>query len=409
MAPSHFLTRSCDVLIVGAGPAGAASAAMLARQGLDVLAIDRAAFPREKACSEYMSPEAVRILDELGVLEALRAAGAVPVVGTDVHAAHGSRLSGRFAQSSVQPPRPTGLAIARRLLDATLVEAARSAGARVQERTTLRELLHDGRGTVRGALLQHEGRHTEVHARLVIGADGLRSRVARSIGAQRHGWLRRVAFVAHVAGVPGLAQSAEMHVHGRGYVGLNPIGGGLANVALVVPASVAAGAKGRVLAFFLEQLDAIPAVRGRVAAAAIVREILVTGPFAAHSSRVTADGCLLVGDAADFFDPFTGEGICTALRGAELVARHLPAALDGHARPTHRALAGYRADRRRRFAGKWAVERLIGWSMQWPALFDHAVGRLQRRGMAHTLVGVTADFVPARAVLNPLFLARMLL
>ena len=70
----------------------------------------------------------------------------------------------------------------------------------------------------------------------------------------------------------------------------------------------------------------------------------------------------------------------------------------------------YRRARWRRFAGKWAVERLIGYSMMVPGLFDHAVARIgRRRGMADTLVGVTGAVLPARAVLNPLFLARMVL
>lgn len=409
MAAPAVLTRHVDALIVGAGPAGAATAAFLARQGLDVLAVDRASFPREKPCSEYMSPEAVRLLDELGVLPALRSAGAMPVEGTDVHAAFGQALRGRFAEAGVAPPRPAGLAVARRVLDATLVHAARAAGATVQERTQLDALQRDARGAVTGALLRHEGRSMAVRARVTIGADGLRSRVARGIGTRHHGWLRRTAFVAHCAGVPGLGYSAEMHVGRRGYVGLNRIGADVANVALVVPQAEAAAAAGRVTDFFLERLDGFPGVRGRVTRGQIVREVLVTGPFAATSSRVTADGALLVGDAADFFDPFTGEGICSALRGAELIASHLPEALDGGSHATQAALAGYRRARRRVFAGKWAVERLIGWSMLVPPLFDHAVGRLQRRGLAHTLVGVTADFVPARAVLNPFFLARMLL
>jgi flavin-dependent dehydrogenase len=116
-----------------------------------------------------------------------------------------------------------------------------------------------------------------------------------------------------------------------------------------------------------------------------------------------------VGDAADFFDPFTGEGIYSALRGAELLAEAASAALDGPGPVTDAALASYRGARRRTFRGKWAVERLIGYGMHFPVLFDRAVERLARRGLSHTLVGVTADFVPARAVLNPLFLARMLL
>jgi hypothetical protein len=77
---------------------------------------------------------------------------------------------------------------------------------------------------------------------------------------------------------------------------------------------------------------------------------------------------------------------------------------------THTALSPYRRARRRAFAGQWAVERMIGYGMWWPGLFDRAVARLGRRGtMAHTLIGVTGDFVPAREVLNPLFLARMVL
>jgi hypothetical protein len=72
-------------------------------------------------------------------------------------------------------------------------------------------------------------------------------------------------------------------------------------------------------------------------------------------------------------------------------------------------LGEYLALRRKAFLGKWAVERLIGYGMLAPALFDRAVERLERRGLAHTMIGVTGDFVPARAVLNPAFLARMVM
>ena len=142
----------------------------------------------------------------------------------------------------------------------------------------------------------------------------------------------------------------------------------------------------------------------------LARRVLATGPFAAWSGRVVTDGAALVGDAADFFDPFTGEGIYSALRGAALLADAAAEALALGGPVTANRLAGYRRARRRAFAGKWAVERLIGYGMLFPALFDRAVERLGRRaGMADTLIGVTADLVPARRVLNPLFLARMIL
>ena len=403
-SPDH---RTVDVLVAGAGPAGSAAAAILARAGHRVLLVDRAAFPRDKACSEYLSPEAVRVLDHLGVVAELEADGAVPLRGTIVTAARGARLEGRFELAGHRPFRPTGLSVSRRVLDHRLALAARAAGAELLERTTVEELLYHG-GAVAGAVLRGPEGRSAVRARLTVGADGLRSRVARRLGPRRRLPPSRVAFVAHLEGVEGMAQSAEMFVGAAGYVGLNPIGGGRTNAALVVPRDRALGASGRAERFFLETLRAFGPVARRIERAGIVRPVLATGPFSAWAGRVTADGAALVGDAADFFDPFTGEGIYSALRGAELLAQAALPALERPG-PVGRAdLAPYRRARRRTFAGKWAVERLIGYGMLFPRLFDRAVARLERRGLAHTLIGVTGDFVPARAVLNPAFLARML-
>ncbi|MBK7715098.1 MAG: FAD-dependent oxidoreductase [Gemmatimonadetes bacterium] len=236
-----------DVLIVGAGPAGAATAWHLARAGLAVQLVDRARFPRDKPCSEYLSPEAVRQLDRLGVLARVEREGA-PILGTTVVGPRGATLTGRFAGAAVPPWRDTGLAIARRVLDHALVEAAAGAGARLQEGLAVEALLHEAGGVAGAVLRDAAGRRAAVRARLVIGADGLRSVVARRLGGSAPaglGGLARIAFVAHVAGVPGLEGLTEMHVGDDGYVGLNRLTrDGVANVALVVPARRAAAARG---------------------------------------------------------------------------------------------------------------------------------------------------------------------
>jgi flavin-dependent dehydrogenase len=372
--------------------------------------VDRAGFPREKPCSEYMSPEAVRLLDRLGVVPDLEAAGAVALEGTTVVAARGSRLTGLFREAEPHPFRPAGLSLPRRILDARLVRAARDAGAEVRERTRVEALLHD-RGAVAGVLVRGpDGRHSPIRARLTIGADGLGSLVARRLGRRHLSLPHRMAFVAHVRGVSGMGCTAEMHVGDAGYVGLNRIGTDLYNVALVVPQGSAAAARGATERFFFATVDSFPGVRGRVDARRLEREVLVTGPFSSRAGRVAASGALLVGDAADFFDPFTGQGIYSALRGAEMAADTACGALERPGVLSEEALSPYLQLRRRAFAGKWAVERLIGYGMYFPALFDRAVGRLGRRPeMAHTLIGVTGDFVPANRVLNPQFLTRMLL
>jgi 2-polyprenyl-6-methoxyphenol hydroxylase-like FAD-dependent oxidoreductase len=355
-----------------------------------------------------MSPETLRHLGALGVLPELERMGGVPITGTTVTGPRGSALTGLFARAGT-PFRPTGLSLRREVLDAALVDAARKAGAVVLEGHAVTDLLHE-RGAVAGAAVRaDDGSVRLLRARLTVGADGLRSIVARRIGQRRHGFPSRMAFVAHVAGVPGLSDRAELHVTAEGYAGVNPVGGGLANVALVVPTNATAMARGDVAGFALAVLERIPGVRGRVRGEGMVRPFLVTGPFAARSRRVVSAGALLVGDAADFFDPFTGEGICAALRGAELVEEAAFEVLRKGQAATESRLAHYVALRRGEFMGKWAIERMIGWGMFAPRLFDRAVGRIERRGMSHTLIGVTGDFISPRAVLNPRFLAGMVL
>lgn len=405
-----------DALIVGLGPAGSATAAHLARQGYRVLAVDRARFPRHKPCSEYLSPEAVRLLDRLGVAAVLERDGAVALQGTRVFGPGGSALTGRFAAAPVRPFRDTGLAVARWTLDQRLVDAAREAGADIAERTVVEDLLFEPGGVAGAVLRSPEGIRQPVRARLVIGADGLRSMVARRLGSRRTGRPERVAFVTHVAGVSGLDGCAELHVGRDGYAGLNRIGGGpwdatrgepVANVALVVPRRRASEARGRVEQFFLSELERFPGIRGRIPRPGLLRPVQVTGPFAARSRRVVADGVLLVGDAAEFFDPFTGDGILSALRGAELAAAAAALALAPPGPVTRARLAPYERARCAAFRGKWLIERMVGLGLCVPGLFDRCVARLEQHGLAHTFIGVTGGFVPARQVLDPRFLARM--
>jgi flavin-dependent dehydrogenase len=399
-----------DVLVIGAGPAGSATAYWLAGAGHRVVLADRCDFPRDKACSEYLGPGAADLLERIGVLDQLRRSGANPLTGTTVIAARGSRLTGRFALASTQHPGAVGLSVTRKVLDDVLLRRAVHAGAEFLPRHTIEDLVIES-DVVRGAVFREpNGRHRTLRARLIIGADGLRSVVARRLGGVQVSAPRRMAFVTHVRGVTGLSTSAEMHVGPAGYVGLNPLGDQLANVALVVRSDWVNEVRGDPEEFFFTALETFPEVRGRIPRSGAVRPVMVTGPFSVRAKRVVANGALLVGDAADFFDPFTGEGVFSALRGAELAAsvgRHA-LTVPGPVLVEH--LWPYKRARRKAFLGKWAVERLIGYGMLAPALFDRAVSRLGSRGsMAHTLIGVTADFVPATRVLNPLFLSRMML
>ena len=401
---------TADALIVGAGPAGSATATFLAEAGLRVVVVDRAAFPRDKPCAEYLSPGAVLILERLGAVSLLEQAGASALSGTTVVGAHGSRLTGLFTKIKMARHRLSGLAVTRRVLDATLVDIARSRGATVMERTRVVELVRQ-RGAVAGAVIATAGgKPVTVTAPVTVGADGLHSVVARWFGRTRREPLRRWAFVGHFAGVSGLSDRAELHVGNEGYAGLNPIGTNVTNVSLVVPRRVANGVAGNVADFFHEHLERLHGVRNRVPASGSLGPIRTVGPFAIRSRRPVVDGGLLVGDAAEFFDPFTGEGIHAALRGAELASAAIIEARPDSTPLTATSLSSYLHARRRAFRGKWMVERMIGYGMLMPGLFDRAVDRIGRKDpMAHTLIGVTGHVVSPTAVLNPVYLTRMVL
>lgn len=404
------LPRSTQVLIVGGGPAGSASATFLAQAGVAVTVVDRAHFPRAKPCAEYLSPEASRVLHAMGALSAVEDAGAAQLTGMRVRAPNGFEIEGAFAaEHGFRGFRDRGLALRREVLDDLLLDRARAAGAAVHEGVTLEALDAEPRGY--RVLLRHNGVQQTMRADLVIGADGLRSRVARTLGvARRSRWPRRLALVAHWRGVQEIGARGEMHVQHDGYLGLADVGDGLTNVALVVPARLAGSAAGNADGYVRDWIARHPQLASRFAHAERVSAVRATGPFASHATRAWAHDAVLVGDAADFFDPFTGEGIYAALRGGEMVAPYVIDALHAAtAKASARALRAYDRERVRTFAGKWRVEKLIGLAVTFPALMNHAARVLSRRtDLADLLIGVTGDFVPAREVLRPGVLWRML-
>ena len=402
-----------DVIVVGGGPAGASTAWSLARAGIDVLVLDRARFPRDKVCAEYLSPQASRIFSDMGVLDEIEAAGAAQLAGMTMRAPDGTMFHAEFAGvKGFAAYRNRGLALRRTVLDEILLRRARSAGARVEEAARVTDVLRDSTGGVNGvAAVVTGGAPRNFRSRIVVGADGLRSVVGRRLGLVRvRRWPKRVGLVSHYRGVSGMRGMGEMHVDGEGYVGLAEVGHGVTNVAIVLPMSRAAKVSGDREGFVKAWIASRPHLAARFAAAEPVTAVRATGPFNSVAARAYAPGAALVGDAADFFDPFTGEGVYAALRGGEILAPYLVEAVKANGDGSLNALRGYEAARQREFGGKWKLERIVGMAIAFPPLINHAAHALaSRKDMADLLVGVAGDFVPAEVVLNPRFLFDLFL
>lgn len=400
------------VIVVGGGPAGSSTAFFLAREGIDVTILDRARFPRDKTCSEYLSPQASRILAEMNALDQVESSGAAQLAGMRVHAPNGATIHGEFAADhGFRGYRDRGLAVRRTILDAILLEKARAAGAKVEEGVRVTDVIRGHDGRVSGVTTMNErGQNEKRSATIVVGADGLRSVIGRRLGLIRPaGWPRRIALVTHYKGVEGVGDFGEMHVDRGGYCGVANVGNGIVNVAVVVPVSRAAEVAVDRAEFLESWIAERPKIAEKFARAERIDPVRATGPFASSARRAWVNGAALVGDAADFFDPFTGEGIYTALRGGEILAQHLTDASRSPGKSAH-ALREYERARKKEFSGKWKVERLVGAAVAFPPLINRAANVLsRRRDMADLLVGVVGDFVPAREVLRPRYLLNLIL
>ena len=394
-----------EVLIVGAGPAGSALASFLGGQGLRVLLLDKETFPREKVCGEYMSPEAVGVLDRLGVLPAVEAAPHRKLRGILVHSYDGTRSRGTYRPlGPYSPPRPYGIAIRRVIFDEILFRhAASRPSVTAVEGFRVDRLLREG-----DRVVGVEGPRGRFTAPLVVGADGVRSVVARELGLSAPAKdFERFAVSAFFEGVPH-EDYGELHLGTPGYFACAPVDRDVVHFNFVVQRGSIEEARGDLEGYFRRYASANPRLKERLAGARRVGAVRATGPMARRCRGVAAPGALLVGDAAEFVDPFTGEGLFIALRSAEIAARSIPDAVSG--RPSDaEALRRFDADRRAEFSEKmamcWRIQKYLGH----PRLANYIIRRLAGNPvLADRLTAVTGDYAPPSAARGLGFYAALL-
>lgn len=395
-----------DVIVVGGGPAGSVSAMLLARAGFHVELLDRRVFPRAKACGDCLSPGANRVLQRLGIWERVLAKNPARLQGWSL-AYDTTAFACGFAQATQDNESQTGLAISRDRLDHALLDAARDAGVVIRTESRVRELIHDG-GRVVGIRGDSNPGPFSLHAPFVIGADGLRSKVARELRAHRRmPHLRKHSFTVHVRGVPEIGRHGEMHLIDGACLGIAAVEDSddpLCNVTLVLNSRSRVRERGshrtmRAGLAMFAQRDLSHLVRDDV-------EILTSGPFDWPTRQIVFSGAALVGDAAGYYDPFTGQGIYQALASAELIAEHVDAALrDRHNEQRH--LRSYAQRQRALTRPARRVQYLIEQICARPRIGRHTFRTLAREShVAAQLISVTSDLAPGSALLSPATLAK---
>jgi 2-polyprenyl-6-methoxyphenol hydroxylase-like FAD-dependent oxidoreductase len=340
-----------DAIIVGARCAGAAIAMLLARSGRTVLLVDQALFPGQKTSTHLLKRTGLACLKRWGLLDRVLAAGAPPITGWKYHY-DGIRITGAFHPVDGVDYE---LATRREVLDPLLLAAAAEAGAEVRQGFAVTQLLRDGERVV-GVRGICDGQPVEEFARVVVGADGLSSRVAGEVEARVR--LQEPSYnggyYAYFEGLPPDAMLETHLLRRRQLLICFPTNHDQSVLFMFWPVERIAATRSDLTASFEQALDLAPELGKRFKQARRVSDFRGMPRFPNFVRRASGPGWALAGDAAQHRDPITACGMTQAFLDADLLAASIQRGLD-HDWTLDAELAGYEARRWRMHGPSFAA------------------------------------------------------
>jgi menaquinone-9 beta-reductase len=371
--------KSCDAVIVGAGPAGSAAAIGLARRGYAVALLDKKSFPREKLCGDFVNPINRPLFRDLGVEEQVLALPHGTVSGFRITTFSGRAAEVEFSQR--EHGTESGLGLRRAHLDQALLQRAKALGVMIYQGRRVDKLWR----APEGWRLTADGEESW-RAKILIGADGRNSWVARQLGLCRSTTEgRAIGFQSRLQFSGASGDKVEIHLFPGGYAGVVGLGDGTVNLCLAVDKRRLPREQGAEY-LFAELLPRNPRLADILQRSARASEVRSVYPVYFPPRRSAADGALLVGDAARVSEPVTGEGIYFAMRSGLLAAKTIDLAFRQGDLAVH-SLAGYERACRRAFRSRIALNSLIRFAIYRPALLDPVIRLSAQNGrLLHSLV-----------------------
>jgi 2-polyprenyl-6-methoxyphenol hydroxylase-like FAD-dependent oxidoreductase len=397
------MSERFDVVVVGARCAGSPLATLLARQGVRVALVERAEFPCDTLSTHIFEAPGINLLGRLGVLDRVRATGAEPVRRLDFR-------QDEFAARLEPPLRPGdiggAMSVRRFLLDPILAEAAAEAGAEVMMQTNVTGLVQNGRVT--GVRVRSGGSERVLSARLVVGADGRNSTVAKLTGARKYHVVpgQRFAYWGFFEGADagGAPELVFHHWDGRVVIAC-PADSGLYQVIVIPDRQLLPQFRAGLERAFMDQAEACTPVAERLRRARRVGKLRGSVSLDSFFRESAGPGWVLVGDAGHFKDPTPGQGMTDAFRQAAAMALAIAGAIGRSESELDDAMAAWARWRDDdAFEHHWMACDL-GAAGRSPAVLPAMMRRLEGRGE----LGRFADVFQHRALPSQVFTSRLLL
>jgi len=404
--------KEYDLIIVGAGPSGATAAIYAKLHGLKTLLLDKQKFPRDKICGDALSGKSVGVLRDLELLDEVQNLPGAYIQSVTFSSPAHEMFNIDLKQTSLKNV-PKGFVIRREIFDEFMFSKAKNAADTVVENFTVTDLILENE-TVIGVKGKSESSDeiVEYHGKIVMGADGYNSIVARTLGLYEHDpkhWV--VALRCYYKDIKGLTDQIELHYVDEvvpGYFWIFPMEENYANVGIGMLHQYIKQNKVD-LKSAMEKAISSPYFKDRFAdATPMEKPVGWNLPVGSKRRKNFGNGIMLLGDAAGLIDPFTGEGIGNAMYSARIAVEIAKDAIANND-VSEKRLSGYFERLWNDIGNELKVSHKLQKIGRYRFLLNFVIRKAARnKNISNIIAGMLANEIPRKQLANPLFYLKLL-